>query len=58
MTKEIEIGYTKKVVKKIKMERHICNKCNHSWLKRFEKKPKPCPHCKSKHWDKRDKENK
>lgn len=27
-----------------------CNKCNHEWITRTEKKPKVCPSCKSKSW--------
>lgn len=33
------------------MERHFCDKCNYTWLNRIKKKPKQCPHCKSKQWN-------
>ena len=31
---------------------YICQRCNHMWQSRKEKKPKVCPKCKSPYWEK------
>lgn len=29
-----------------------CNKCGYSWTKRIDRRPKACPECKARDWDK------
>jgi len=32
-----------------------CKKCGYNWIPRSEKKPKLCPACKCRKWDKKEK---
>lgn len=36
-----------------KIAKLVCYRCNYDWIKRYDKMPKYCPHCKSKYWDRR-----
>lgn len=36
----------------MKLKKHNCKRCNHSWLPRKESKPVVCPSCRSPYWDK------
>jgi len=38
------------------MNKKICKKCKHEWIPRVVE-PMECPRCKSRDWDKEDKES-
>ncbi len=37
----------------IKLPKHNCLRCGHTWIPRTEEIPKVCPKCKSPYWNKR-----
>jgi len=35
----------------IKVKGYLCERCEHKWVPRINKKPIICPKCKSPYWD-------